>query len=33
MDFAVPMAFNSTAEGTDADNFPDIRLYDIVTFC
>ena len=29
MDFAVPMGFNATAEGADADAFPDIRLYTV----
>ena len=29
MDFAVPMGFNATAEGAEADNFPDVRLYTV----
>ena len=29
MDFAVPMGFNATAEGNDANNYPDIRLYTV----
>ena len=29
MDFAVPMGFNASAEGDDADNYPDIRLYTV----
>eukprot|EP01047_Picozoa_sp_COSAG01_P044227 COSAG01_NODE_3983_length_5467_cov_3.221498_4_plen_45_part_00 len=29
MDFAVPMAFNASAEGDDANNYPDIRLFTV----
>jgi hypothetical protein len=29
MDFAVPMAFNASAEGDDAENYPDIRLFTV----
>jgi hypothetical protein len=29
MDFALPMAFNSTEEGDDADSYSDIRLYTV----
>ena len=29
MDFAAPMGFNATSEATDADNYPDIRIYTV----